>query len=100
MTPQESNRLARSLCRIMQDAGEDLRIFVCPCGYVAFRIGHHADLADRGRGWEIEPHAGCHGCGSVPPCPACGLGAEPRWAPLPGQPVHTAAATEETPQHD
>ena len=79
MTPNESGRLARGLQRLMQDAGEDLRIFVCPCGYVAFRIGHHVDLADEGAGWQITPHTGCHGCGNVPPCPACGRSAVPVW---------------------
>jgi hypothetical protein len=82
VTPKESDRIARSLQRVLQDAGEDLRLFVCACGYVAFRIGHHADLADNGAGWQVAPHAGCHGCGNVPPCPACGRPAVPVWDPI------------------
>lgn len=84
MTPQESARLARDLQRALLDAGEDLRIFVCRCGYIAFRIGHHTDLADNGRGWELAPHTGCHGCGNIPPCPACGYQAAPVWDPIQG----------------
>ena len=81
MTPQESSRLARALLRVFQDAGSDLRVFICVCGYIAYRIGHHTDVVDNGSGWELTPHTGCHGCGSIPPCPACGHLAEAVWSP-------------------